>query len=406
MIKKTLIKKWKIFILIKLKIKSSRFDVKKVGVAMIIFLYLLLFIVIIKYLILKVDSTTNVVNFILLFSIVIYAVLKIYNNQLTSNWGTDQYTYYYQFFLPLRGVSWPQFWMGNIGDKEFGFKLVLWLIMQVKVLSFLQFQIVTFIIETIPIFLVSIFINKNKNIDIIIFSFIMYPFFVNGATNVLRQGLAVGVLMAAYLWTIENINTSTVIKPISIASVLVAASFHQTAVILALLWIVVVFTRKKIKIAYFWLIAFIFTILALTNINQNLFGSIGSLFSDNYDLYINPDARINYGSSSKNSFIIISWLIAIILNFLLKKVDNINKNTAELLLKQYLGSMSAFFAFSFIAFADRVGMYAWAIAPMIAFYYIDNIKNEQEKRILLVLIPIFSILIGYGMSSGSYFVNR
>nr|MWN21439.1 hypothetical protein [Leuconostoc lactis] len=65
-------------------------------------------------------------------------------------------------------------------------------------------------------------------------------------------------------------------------------TFHQTSLILSVLWVITIVFRKKISIKYYWAAFWIFAILDVTNTNQVLFGSIGSLFSDNYDLYINP----------------------------------------------------------------------------------------------------------------------
>ncbi|MBZ5987865.1 EpsG family protein [Leuconostoc gasicomitatum] len=379
---------------------------KKARLGVIIFLYFLLFVIVVKRSVLNINSRSQIIDFIIVLVIILYSILKIYFNQDAGNWGTDQYTYYYHFFLPLRDITWSEFISTNFTQKEFGFKLVLWIIINVKVLTFLQFQIVMFLLELIPIFIISRFINHNKEIDIILFTFIVYPFFANGATNVLRQGLALGLLMIAYLWSLKNSNEKGIFKQFTMLFIVVASFFHQTALMLALMWLFIIFTRKRIKLHCFWIISIIFGFLDITNINQRLFGSIGSMFSDNYDLYIDPTAQANYGLGSKYSFVFISFLLAVILNYLFKQVKYEEKEKAELLLKQYLGSVSAFFAFSFIAFADRIGMYAWTVAPMIAFYFIDKMDESKPRRFFLVMIPIFCLLIGYGMSSGSYFVNR
>lgn len=373
---------------------------------MIILLYFLLFVVVVKRSVLDINSKSQILDFIIVLFIMLYAALKIYFNQATSNWGTDQYTYYYHFFLPLRNITWSEFISNNVSQKELGFKLILWIIVNIKLLTFLQFQIVTFLLELVPIFIASHFINHNKEMDVILFTFIVYPFFANGATNVLRQGLALGILMIAYLWSIKNSEERSIFKYFSILFILVASFFHQTALMFAIMWMLVIFTRKKVKLYYFWIITIILGLLDITNLNQRLFGSIASIFSDNYDLYIDSTAQANYGTGSKYAFVFISFLLAVILNYLFKQVKYEEKEKAELLLKQYLGSVSAFFAFSYIAFADRVGMYAWTIAPIIAFYFIDKMDESKPRRFFLVMVPIFCLLIGYGMSSGSYFVNR
>lgn len=373
---------------------------------MIIFLYFLLFVIVVKRSVLVINSRSQILDYIIVLFIMLYAILKIYFNQATSNWGTDQLTYYYHFFLPLKDMTLSEFIATNLSQKEWGFKLVLWIIVNIKVLTFLQFQIVMFLVELLPIFIVSRFINHNKDMDIILFSFIVYPFFANGSTNVLRQGLALGILMIAYLWVLKKSEGEDNFKHLSILFVIVASIFHQTAVMLAILWLLIIFTRRKIKLSIFWIISIAFGVLDITNLNKQLFGSFGSMFSDNYDLYTTSTVQESYGSGSKYAFVFVSFLLAIILNYFLRQVANENKAKAELLLKQYLGSIAAFFAFSFIAFADRVGMYAWTIAPMIAFYFIDKMDESKPKRFFLVLVPIFCTLLGYGMSSGSYFVNR
>ncbi len=377
---------------------------------MIIYLYLLLFIIVVKYFVMNIDSDKIVVlkstNFVIVLMIILYAIIKIILNQNTGKSGTDQFNYYYHFFLPLRDITWHDFYTRYISKKEFGFNLIMWSIVNIKRLTFLEFQIVTFLIEIIPVYFISRFINKGRENDIILLTFLVYPFFANGATNVLRQGLAIGILMIGYLWALKNFEESGKFKIISLAFVFLATTFHQTSLILCLMWILTIATRKVISVKYYWTIFWIFAILDITNVNQILFGSIGSLFSDNYDVYTNPTTQAIYGSGSKYVFVLVSILLAVALNFLLRHVNEVDKLKSELLFKQYLGSASAFFAFSFIAFSDRVGMYGWTIAPMIAFYMIDKTDDSIKRRIYLVLIPIICTLVGYGMSSGSYFVNR
>ncbi|MCC2744916.1 EpsG family protein [Leuconostoc lactis] len=345
-------------------------------------------------------------NFIIVLMIMLYAIIKIILNQDAGKWGTDQVSYYYHYFLPLRNITWHEFYTQYSLQREFGFRFILWLISNIKSLNFLEFQIITFFIEILPVYFISKFINKGRELDIILFTFLVYPFFANGATNVLRQGLAISILMIGYLWTLKDLEESTKIRIISLGFVFFATTFHQTALILSALWVLTIVFRKKIRTKYYWATFLIFAILDITNTNQVLFGTIGSLFSDNYDLYTNTEVQASYGLGSKYMFVLISIFLAVALNFLLRRVNEGDKLKAELLFKQYLGSTSAFFAFSFIAFSDRVGMYAWAIAPMIAFYMIDKTEDSLQRRIHLVLIPIVCMLIGYGMSSGSYFVNR
>lgn len=377
---------------------------------MIIYLYSLLFIIVVKYFVLNLDSNKNTVvksiNFIIVLMIILYAIIKIILNQDVGKWGTDQFSYYYHSFLPLRDLTWHEFYTQYSLQREFGFSFILWLLANIKRLSFLEFQIVTFLIEILPVYFFSKFINKGREFDIILFTFLVYPFFANGATNVLRQGLAISILMIGYLWTLKDLKEHGKFRIISLVFVFFATTFHQTSLILSLLWIVTVVTRKKISTKYYWATFWIFAILDITNINQVLFGSIGPLFSDNYDLYSNAEVQASYGSGSKYMFVLISVFLAVVLNFLLKRVRETGRLNAELLFKQYLGSTSAFFAFSFIAFSDRVGLYAWAIAPMIAFYMLDKTEDSLQRRVHLILIPIVCMLIGYGMSSGSYFVNR
>ncbi|MFG6672825.1 EpsG family protein [Leuconostoc lactis] len=377
---------------------------------MIIYLYLLLFIIVVKYFVLNLNSNRIVAvkttNFVIVLMTILYAIIKIILNQDAGKWGTDQFSYYYYSFLPLRDLTWHEFYTQYISQREFSFKFILWLIINIKKLNFLEFQIVTFLIEILPVYFISKFINKGREFDIILFTFLVYPFFANGATNVLRQGLAISILMIGYLWTLKDLEEPGKFRIISLGFVFFATTFHQTSLILSVLWVITVVFRKKISIKYYWAAFWIFAILDVTNTNQVLFGSIGSLFSDNYDLYINPEVQANYGSGSKYMFVLISIFLAVVLNFFLGQVSETNKLKAEVLFKQYLGSASAFFAFSFIAFSDRVGMYAWTIAPMIAFYMIDKTEDSLQRRVHLVLIPIVCMLIGYGMSSGSYFVNR
>lgn len=377
---------------------------------MIIYLYSLLFVIGVKYFVLNLNLNKNVAvkttNFVIVLMVILYAIIKIVLNQDAGKWGTDQVSYYYHSFLPLRNITWHEFYTQYSLQREFGFRFILWLLANIKSLNFLEFQIIIFFIEILPIYFISKFINKGRELDIILFTFLVYPFFANGATNVLRQGLAISILMIGYLWTLKGLEESNKIRIISLGFVFFATTFHQTALILSALWVLTIVFRKKISTKYYWATFLIFAILDITNTNQVLFGTIGALFSDNYDLYTNAAVQASYGFGSKYMFVLISIFLAVVLNFLLRRVNEGDKLKAELLFKQYLGSASSFFAFSFIAFSDRVGMYAWTIAPMIAFYMIDKTEDSLQRRIHLVLIPIVCMLIGYGMSSGSYFVNR
>ena len=85
---------------------------------MIIYLYLLLFIIVIKYFVMNIDSNKDVVvkatNSVIVLMIILYAIIKIILNQNIGKWGTDQLAYYYHFFLPLRDITWHDFYIGRL----------------------------------------------------------------------------------------------------------------------------------------------------------------------------------------------------------------------------------------------------------------------------------------------------
>lgn len=355
--------------------------------------FVVLFLIIFKYLFFFDKANTLLVNFLMAGLIYFYGILKIIDKSKNYlNFRDIDYYYYYYKIVSLESFS---NYMG-IHPKEYGFWHLNYILGLISNLTEVQYTIILFTLMS-ALYLVGIFIaTKSKFIDIYYLTILIFTETSNGFINTVRQGFAIGILLIAYALILRKWNKSGFIVSLG------AYLFHSSAIIYP---VNLLGTRvfKKVSLKYFWMLCVFTFFLSMTHLNQVIFGTIGANFNDNYSDYV---SSTSYGDSAYTVFPIITFFYGIVINFLKNYTDSDSTERIDTLLKIYLLAASVFFCFSFIAFSDRIGKYAWTMVPLILVYIVSHLHTKNDsKKLILVAIPVFFTILSYLMNSGSYFVQ-
>jgi hypothetical protein len=101
-------------------------------------------------------------------------------------------------------------------------------------------------------------------------------------------------------------------------------------------------------------------------------------------------------------FIIISVFYACILLYFQKLKDK-SPYIVAFWIKQYLSAIWLFLAFSYIAYSDRLIIYAWMI--FFVAYHWEMTNTKKRQFILGFMFVIFIFIMSFLMTSKSYFIN-
>lgn len=350
----------------------------------------------IKYIFFNINDNKlfmNIINLLVIVGTYIYGILKIIQKSevITNFRDIDYYYYYYNIASSYKLGDYLQ-----IRQKEYGFWIVNYYIGKIHNLSEVQYTIVLFSIISMIYILSFMWFFNGKYLDLYYFSIIVFSETSNGMINTVRQGFAIAILLLAYMVIVKHNRIRGLVFAIS------ATLFHTSAIIYPIN--IIVGYIKKISLVFVWIITIVFLLISMTHLNSLLFGTLGAKFNDNYENYITLSNV--YGNSAFTTFPIISIFYGFIMSYLNKFVVPEYKNDSSLLIKCYLLATCIFFAFSFIAYSDRIGKYAWSMVPFILVFIIDrSLMRTQYKKLILVLIPLFFIVISFFMNSGSYFVQ-
>ena len=218
-----------------------------------------------------------------------------------------------------------------------------------------------------------------------IFIFFCYPFFYMFVFDVIRQGIAMFLLILSTTYMLDKK------KHIKFFVCIVAAGlFHDTAFMMGgALAIVFLFNFKLKTYLFVWSIT---AILFLTGFNSSILNfdfirNIGYV-----DIYT-QDFRIkNFGGGvNKISYFIYSSFFLIVSLFLYKYLilEEYYKKTYFHIIKCYLGFNALFLLFGFIAYSNRIAMYSWFLVPLLVAYPILHKKKHSSWLLFLLILVSF-----------------
>ncbi|MGL5169435.1 EpsG family protein [Edwardsiella tarda] len=226
-----------------------------------------------------------------LFFTFISVILLSFFGGIRFDVGTDFLTYEYYFHL-LK--------LGRDTYMEPGFETM------TRLIYFLGFneQGVFFISSFITCFFFYKYIKENSvNIGLSYFIFFTFPIFYLASFNGIRQFIAVSL----FIFSIKYIKNKNILK--YLICVIIAASFHKTAIVLLPLYFVL---NRKLSV-FFWMLLFLF-LLTLSNYIPHLLELLGI-----GSKYTSTEIYDNTGLNLKMLFVFFILLFVIYKSSIIKK---------------------------------------------------------------------------------------
>lgn len=298
--------------------------------------------------------------------------------------GADTINYYRDLWVGAPEVNF---------NGEFLFNLIAW-VMQYFDLSYSNFLL---LVAILFYFFTYKSIKKytelyKSNLLITFFSCISLFFFLSMSINIIRQGVALSILLFAYsLWINNKKNNGLVLLLIFLS-----VAFHLTSILPVLIFIFSFFI-SRIKI--FNILIFIYFLAIFISYFNYGFLNISPIFLD----FLGGDKRAGYFVDEDYGYNVGFKLQFVIFNtfFMLIALYIRRRLTDDYLVKQYsilisyyiFSSIMLFMAFQ-LPFSDRWGLFSWFIIPFLIspLFYSPFIKGNIKIHYIIML---FLIYIGF-----------
>ena len=302
--------------------------------------------------------------------------------------GTDSFNYYRHFLFAIDAKD-IQSYMNDGSDIEFGYKFFVYACTLVSK-NYITFFILLHSLILLPLYY-ALF-KCRKFVSIPLAMFIFFFLFYNMSLNISRQAVALSFSLLGTVYLLER----KIIK--YFICLLIAVSFHRTAVVTLLIFVMYLFSinyslKKHIKL--YCAIGFIFSLVI-----YNLFTNIAELF---FSLDFGRDIDERYifeakeGDISKSSFI---YYIFVSCVFIVSCVKNNNKLIDFFLTISFL-SMILIFLTTINKTMSRIGLY-FTFTQIISIPYIFGTKYSTKlfhitsvSKSLKISICIFIVLMWF-----------
>ena len=226
-----------------------------------------------------------------------------------------------------------------------------------------------------------------QHVIFVLFAFLSYPFFYIYSFNVLRQGIAMMlIILAISLWIEKKYSLKFFLTLIA------AGLFHSSSILFSTaLFFMLLFRLKTRTLLFFWVIsAFLF----ITNLNQLILNFQFIQNSSYVETYTSQRFLEAYGGqTNKLNFFIFSIFFIFLFLYLYKRqqLKEEKKIIYNLLIKVYIVFNSIFLLLGFVAYSDRVASYSWIFIPILTTYpFLHSIKDARLK-IFIVLFIFFIV---------------
>lgn len=284
----------------------------------------------------------------------------------------------------------PSFSSVHLKENGWGFTLFSVIIKKVFGSNPIPFRIFIALIQSIPI--IFLFRRYSENYLLSLFVFVASAVYLSWMMNGLRQFMAVAILLTAIPYLIEK-------KYFKVCFiVLIATVFHQTAIIMLPILLIV---RGKIfnKYTMFFIILSI-AAMAMFSLNSDLFETTISSteYSDGYDYIKEIDDGINPIRVLVNA---IPVVLAFFSKAKLKAEDNMFNNIAINLSMITLGVSLVAMVTSGIYVGRLIiytQLYGFAILPKLI-----SITFDKKSKNFVYLALIFLYLIYYKRELGNFY---
>ncbi|MGL1934837.1 MAG: EpsG family protein [Fibrobacterales bacterium] len=301
--------------------------------------------------------------------------------------GGDRFSYWAKFET-WRSFSFQE--LIQLEDPEFMWRLITWSVGQATETYEVFFIIILGIMVGGLYWTLSLIYARTEKWAMLT-CFMLYPFFLNYATNTLRQGIAQSfILLGIACWFKDQ-------KKIGISFVAFAYFWHGSMLMFVPL-VICFFVLNRSKFGFkFAVTVFMSSLfLSITKINSFLSTQVPKLIDlKEKELYYFDEEKIKvtgYATGAKPGFIIFSSF-PLVLYFLFRNdIPDEKKYRVQYWLGAYLILNSVLHFFSFAPYSDRFAGASWFMFPIVCFEVL-RARNVEYGKNFLKGFPLFNAII-------------
>lgn len=279
--------------------------------------------------------------------------------------------------------------VGFFGSHGFepGFLLFQWITSRLFSSPYM-WQIVVALCIWWLIYLASKRIFYKEHLAYVFFCSINLFYFWSFSTNVVRQGLAVGIILLSVAFFLNH-------KPkIATLLILLAFLFHNSAIIGLVLLPLYKFDLSVRNLLWVWVISVVAFLLGVNNVVASfLFRLVNlSLRKDYLSVYTSSSITLRYlGGVNRIDFLLFSafWIVW---GVVAKKYFVQNDRAFDWLFKCYIAFNSIFLLLGFMAYSDRIAGYSWMLTPFLLAYPCLNSKSRYRKLYIFMGLGLSVVL--------------
>lgn len=309
-------------------------------------------------------------------SIVLCVVLSIIVGFRTIDVGSDTEAYHFQWVydIPYESIT----------------EIVFYFLMKIIKSFSLSFSIFLFLVSSLYYFFIfrafdNLSKNYNTSIILLILSFISLFFSNSMAINIIRQGLALSILLYAYTLFINNDRKYWIFTLLGFLA-------HSTSIIPILIFVGINKFARKVPIHYFiglFLIGIFLSYfnLGLVDVAPFIIDILG--VDSRRTTYI-TDSFSEFAVGFKPQFVAFNTIF--LLFFLKARKKLLNHKWGEnyqVLLKYFLSTSFLFFMAFQIPYSDRWGIFSWIAIPVLMLPYFSRGISVVRFKTPIVLFFIF-----------------
>ncbi|WP_147802784.1 EpsG family protein [Alkalicoccus halolimnae] len=215
-------------------------------------------------------------------------------------------------------------------------------------------------------------------IPLIMFGYFSFFIYFNITTNIIRQGFTVHLLlfMIIYLWKNDYKK--------AIVFFLAAVTFHTSALIAGVLFVI---KKFNIQLKYIIAVTALSALVMVTGLNTLFLEFAGSFLGggigDRLLRYSSEAILERYdGEINRLDFLVftLAWA-GWGLWFLSRHLKD--DLFYHWLVKSYLMLSSIFMVLGFIAYSDRIALYAWFLIPLLLFYPVTKMPGPEKNKYVI-----------------------
>lgn len=204
----------------------------------------------------------------------------------------------------------------------------------------------------------------------------------NMETNIIRNGVAVPIMMISLYWFSKR----NIVRGVIVG--LIAISCHFTTIILIVIYLMILYLKPSQKLCNYAF--FIAMGLSAVGISMLSFGVFENFDLRATDAYVQVQKYSDYQMGFRPTFVAFNTIFWAFFMYARKRV---NSPMYDLMLKYYTLASALFFLWQALPFNDRMGLYSWIVIPFLLAPAIAQFRKKLplsgEVTFLLYFVMCF-----------------